>query len=333
MKHIIVAGFHGALASAITGAVDVLALAGVSWQRIMAIPPTPAFKVSIASVDGEPVRCLNGLELSARVSFQQVIEQQALRDSLLAIVVPTIGTPIETTLQENPGLLELLHWAHGQSLIVMGNCTGNFFLAEAGLLDGKTATTHWGYQEQFRQRYPKVDLQADKLITEADHVYCAGGGLAWFDLAIHLIEKELGYEAALQSAKAFVIDYRRESQLSYSLSRLAVNHHDDVVAGIQVYLDRQYGEPHHLDELAIRFNLSKRTLIRRFKQALNITPLAYLQGVRIEVSQKLLAESPLGVEQVMARVGYEDMSAFRRLFRQRTGLTPAEYRKRFAKRC
>lgn len=332
MKHVVVVGFHGALATAITGAVDILAMAGVSWQRIMADRPEPAFKVWVASKDGETVRCLNGLSISARMSFQQLMNHPSFEDELLAVLVPTIGKPIEQTLQQNPEVIQLLKWAQAKGVMVIGNCTGNFFLAEAGLLDGKVATTHWGYQDLFAARYPRVNLQADKLITEDHNIYCAGGGLAWFDLGIHIIEKQLGYEAALQTAKAFVIDYRRESQLSYNLSRLSVQHQDNVIADVQDYMDLHYDSQENLDDIADRFNLSKRTLIRRFKAALNLTPHAYLQQIRIEVAQKLLAESPHSVEQIMNKVGYEDMSSFRRLFRQQIGVTPVEYRKRFAKR-
>lgn len=332
MKHVLVAGFDGALASAITGAVDILALAGVSWQRIMETQPDPAFKVWVANENGESVSCLNGLSVSARMSFQQVMDSPSFHQQLLAILVPTIGGPIETILEQNPQVLALLKWAQAHNIMVIGNCTGNFFLAEAGLLDGKIATTHWGYKELFEQKYPQVDLRVDQLITEDQNIYCAGGGLAWFDLGIHIIEKELGYEAALQTAKAFVIDYRRENQLSYSLSRLSVNHQDALIADVQTYLDRHYGENQNLDELAHHFNTSKRTLIRRFKQALGLPPHAYVQQLRIEVAQKQLAETELSVEQIMNQVGYEDMSSFRRLFRQQAGVTPVEYRKRFAKR-
>ena len=332
MKHVVVVGFDGALASAITGAVDILALAGVSWQRINDHQPDPAFKVWLASEEGEPIDCLNGLTLSARMSFEQVMTSPTLADELLAILVPTIGGPIEQILAQNQQVMALLSWARQKGIMVIGNCTGNFFLAEAGLLDGRVATTHWGYKSLFEQRYPKVDLRADQLITESDNIYCAGGGLAWFDLGIHIIEKELGYDAALQTAKAFVIDYRRESQLSYSLSRLAVQHHDGLVAQIQEYLLENYRKNESLDEVSDLFNISKRTLIRRFKQALSITPHAYIQHIRLEVAQKKLVETQLSIEQIVNDVGYEDLSSFRRLFRQQAGVTPTEYRKRFAKR-
>jgi transcriptional regulator GlxA family with amidase domain len=332
VKNVIVAGFEGALATTITGVLDILSLTGVSWQRIMSEPPEPKFRVWIASADGLAIHCINHVEIGAHMRFDQVMENKSLLDNLTAIIVPTIGGPIEDALETNPQLLNFLKWGQQQSLMIIGNCTGNFFLAEAGLLNGKRATTHWGYKDLFNSRYPDIQLRADQLITVDGNVYCAGGGLAWFDLCIYMIEQELGYDFALQTAKAFVIDYRRESQLSYGLSRLASRHHDEMIANVQSYLEDNYQKNEALEVVACKFNVSKRTLIRRFKAALNMTPYAYLQQVRIEVSQKLLAETQLSAEQIVQRVGYEDMSSFRRLFKQHTGSTLAEFRRRFAKR-
>lgn len=332
MKHIVIAGFDGALSTAITGIMDILSLTGVSWQRIMDETPRPAFKIWLASKDGSDIACINRLKIGAHLSFEQAMKNEDFIKSLTAIVVPTIGSPIEHTLGKNPELVHFLQWGHSQSLTIASNCTGNFFLAEAGLLDHRKATTHWGYESLFKARYPEVRLQADKLITVDENIFCAGGGLAWFDLCIYLIEQELGYDAALQTAKAFVIDYRRESQLSYGLSRMAARHQDNLVTDIQHYFEDHYQDGLPLDNIAANHNVSKRTLIRRFNAALGMTPHTYLQQIRIEVAQKLLAESTLSPEQIVQHVGYEDTSSFRRLFKQHTGLTLSAYRQRFAKR-
>lgn len=332
MKHVIIAGFNGALSTAITGVLDILSLTGVSWELIQSEAPSAKFKVWIASADGASIKCINHVGIEAHISFQQLMSNEQIRANLLAIIVPTIGSPIEHTLAKNPQMKTLLQWGAKHKVMIAGNCTGNFFLAEAGLLDGKQATTHWGYKDAFEARYPQVDLRADQLITVDDNIYCAGGGLAWLDLGIYIIEQEFGYDVALQTAKAFVIDYRRESQLSYSLSRLAQNHHDDLIAEVQAYFEDHYQQPQVLDNVSTQFNVSKRTLIRRFKAALTITPYAYLQRVRINAAQKLLSETQFEPEKIVLMVGYEDMSSFRRLFKKQTGLTLAVYRSRFAKR-
>lgn len=325
MLNVVVAGFPGALSSAITGVVDILAMAGVVWNTIQGQPHERFFNVLVASADGGTVRCINGVELASHLTFDEVEHTDIL-------IIPTLGAPIEEVFQREHGLMPLLQRAEAAGWVICGNCTGNFLLAQSGILNGRCATTHWGYKEQFEQRFPEVRLQADQLITRDGDIYCAGGGLAWFDLALHLIERFVSHEVAVQTAKAFVFDYRRDSQLSYSLMRLAKPHKDDRIADIQAWLDDHYAGRVLVEDLAERFGMSKRTLIRRFNSALGMSPNAYIQTVRIEAARKLLEETERTVDMVMNDVGYEDGSSFRRLFRNKTGLTPTEYRRRFSRR-
>ncbi|HJE54044.1 helix-turn-helix domain-containing protein [Acinetobacter sp. 18QD2AZ41W] len=325
MQRVVVLGFDGALASAITGVVDLFAMAGVSWNRIQQQDVQRLFKVSIASQDGQPIRCINGLELQAHCSYQEI-------QTADIVVVPTIAAPIQDVLQQNPELIQFLKSAHADSTLIAGNCTGNFFLAEAGILDNRVATTHWGFQDIFRTHYPQVKLNADLMISRDQNIYCAGGGLAWFDLGLHLIERFYGFEVAMQSAKSFVIDYRRDSQLSYSLLKIGQPHHDELVQNVQNWLEQHFHESFSLDDIATRFNVTTRTLIRHFKQALDLPPNQYLQAIRIEAARKRLEETDQAVDVIMQNIGYQDPSSFRRLFHRKTGLTPLEYRRRFSRR-
>lgn len=325
MQRVVVLGFDGALASAITGVVDLFAMAGVSWNRIQQQDVQRLFKVSIASQDGQPIRCINGLELQAHCSYQEI-------QTADIVVVPTIAAPIQDVLQQNPELIQFLKSAHADSTLIAGNCTGNFFVAEAGILDNRVATTHWGFQDIFRTHYPQVKLNADLMISRDQNIYCAGGGLAWFDLGLHLIERFYGFEVAMQSAKSFVIDYRRDSQLSYSLLKIGQPHHDELVQNVQNWLEQHFHESFSLDDIATRFNVTTRTLIRHFKQALDLPPNQYLQAIRIEAARKRLEETDQAVDVIMQNIGYQDPSSFRRLFHRKTGLTPLEYRRRFSRR-
>ena len=325
MINVVVLGFDQALASAITGVVDLFAMAGVTWNRIQGEPTEPVFKTLIASKDQQDIQCSNGLKLAAHLSFDDITQAQV-------IIVPTIGGPINQVLAFNPELISLLQKAHQAIWTIAGNCTGNFLLAQAGILDGKSATTHWGFKNDFEQRFPNVLLKTDQMITRDENIYCAGGGLAWFDLGLHIIERSVGFETAIQTAKAFVLDYRRDSQLSYSIMRLSKAHKDEMVRQAQAYLEENYAQPFNVESFAQSYSISKRTLIRRFNNALAMPPNSYLQSIRIERAQKMLEESQHNVEQVMNLVGYEDASSFRRLFRKKTGLSPTEYRHRFSRR-
>ena len=325
MINVVVLGFDQALASAITGVVDLFAMAGVTWNRIQGEPTEPVFKTLIASKNQQDIQCSNGLKLAAHLSFDDITQAQV-------IIVPTIGGPINQVLAFNPELISLLQKAHHANWTIAGNCTGNFLLAQAGILDGKSATTHWGFKNDFEQRFPNVLLKTDQMITRDENIYCAGGGLAWFDLGLHIIERSVGFETAIQTAKAFVLDYRRDSQLSYSIMRLSKAHKDEMVRQAQAFLEENYAQPFNVESFAQSFSISKRTLIRRFNNALAMPPNSYLQSIRIERAQKMLEESQHNVEQVMNLVGYEDASSFRRLFRKKTGLSPTEYRHRFSRR-
>lgn len=324
MIKIVVVAFDGALASAITGVVDLFSMAGASWNRIQKQDIQRLFQVQIASPMGLPVHCINGITIFSETSYADI-------EYADAIVVPTIGARIQDVLSQNPELIHLLKIADQNRWMIAGNCTGNFFLAEAGILNHRVATTHWGFKDLFEQRYPNILLNVDQLITRDEHIYCAGGGLAWFDVGLHLIERFYGFEIAIQTAKSFVIDYRRDSQLSYSLMRIAKPHQDELVQKVQKWLELHFHEQFSIEDLAQQFNVTLRTLIRHFNSALNLPPNRYLQAIRIEAAQKRLEETEHSIDVIMQAVGYQDPSSFRRLFRKKTGLTPLEYRRRFSR--
>lgn len=321
---VVVAGFDGALASAITGIVDLLSLSGVSWNRIQQQHIQRLFEVKLASPDGGMIHCINGLKLHAHMAYHQIQQPDVL-------VIPTIGGPIEAILAQQSHLIALIRRMHQQGVCLASNCTGSFFLAEAGILNGKTATTHWGFEREFRARYPEVDLQPEQMISRDGHIYSAGGGLAWFDLGLHFIERFYSFEIAIETAKSFVIDYQRESQLSYALFRIAKPHQDLLVQQIQKFLAEHLAHSISLEDLAQQFNLTTRTLIRRFKAALDVPPNRYIQAMRMEAAQKRLEQTEQSIDQIMLAVGYQDPSSFRRLFRRHTGLSPLEYRRRFSR--
>ncbi len=154
---------------------------------------------------------------------------------------------------------------------------------------------------------------------------------AIFPAGPHLIERFYGFEVAIQTAKSFVIDYRGDSQLSYSLMKIAKPHQDALVQEVQNWMEQHYSQNFNLDEIAQHFNLSTRSLIRRFKAALDLAPNQYLQAMRIEAARKQLEQTDYTVEQIMLAVGYNDSSSFRRLFLKKTGLTPLDYRRRFSR--
>lgn len=331
MYNVAVIGFDGALASAITGVIDLFRLAGVTWARINDMPPEPEFTTRLLTDGGKPCRCINGMTLLADGDWRDYPAGDSQAD---LVIIPTIGGPIGQVLAANP---ELVQWLGGfrqaasRQVRVASNCTGAFLLAEAGLLDGRQATTHWGFSNQFRQRFPEVDLQPDLLITVDGHIACAGGGMAWWDLGVYLVERYAGAKVARELAKAFVIDAGRTSQAPYSALQARRYHSDAAILKLQDWLDANYTRPVTLQALAALAGLTERSLIRRFKAATGDTPTGYLQVLRVEAARQRLENSRAAVEEVTRMVGYEDVSSFSRLFRKHTGLAPGVYRARFGR--
>ncbi len=324
MFTVAVLAFDGVFASALTGVVDLLNLTGVTWNRIHGQPLGRQFKVHVVSRGGTPVRCTNGIRMAVDCSLEQI-------DQADLVVVPTIGGQIETVLSQEKDTLSWLRFLHQGGADLASNCTGAFLLAEAGLLDGKTATTHWGFSQEFRHRYPQVNLTERELIPRHDNIFCAGGGTAWRDLTILLVERFCGADMARELARAFVIDVRNDLQSIYAGLPAHTYHQDDQVQAIQAWIHEHFKENTSLGELAERACLSPRQLQRRFTTTLGEPPLQYLQRVRIEAARKMLERGSNNLAKLAERVGYQDVSSFSRLFKRHTGLSPSHYRQRFAR--
>ncbi len=322
MKNVVILGYDYALATSITGLSDLLSLAGVSWNRLHNTPPQRLFNLQIASADGAPFTCLNELKITPHISFDQISAPDI-------VLVPTIGGNIERTLMQNGALIQFLSELKDQDILIASNCTGAFLLAEAGLLEGKQATTHWGFVDLFRSRYPEVNLMPDQLVTHDGNILCAGGGNAWFDLGLYMVERFSDHETAVGSAKTFVIDMGRQSQLSYSPLISKRYHNDEKVLEIQNWMEDNHRQHLSLSDVAEAFHISLRTLNRRFKSATGETPNVYLQSLRLESAKKLLEETSHSLTEVTNKVGYDDVSSFSILFKKKTGLTPGQYREKY----
>ncbi len=218
-------------------------------------------------------------------------------------------------------------WKNGAC--IGANCTGTFILAETGLLDGRKATTTWWLEKTFRQRYPLIKINSQAMLTEQDNLICAGTMTAYFNLALHIIEKQVSQDLAMQCAKTMLINTSENAHAPYHNLLSASSSSDPVVAKTQYWINN------HLDinvdqvRLAEKMGVSQRTLIRRFKSELGVTPLTYLQNVRIETAKKLLENSTTSLAQVVHKVGYSDISSFTKLFKQRVGLSPIGFRRHF----
>tara|TARA_R110002049_G_scaffold7808_8_gene44102 strand:+ start:1520 stop:2509 length:990 start_codon:yes stop_codon:yes gene_type:complete len=204
--------------------------------------------------------------------------------------------------------------------------TGSYLLAEAGLLQGKAATTHWNYFEAFSKRYPAVDLKTRHLITQSDNIYCAGSVNSIADLMVHLVEEWFGSAIAKAIENQFSPEIRRSFRAAAYQNEADSSHHDEVVAQTQQWLQLHLSSPVSVDRLAEQSGLSVRTLSRRFKRATGMAPLKYLQSLRVASAKDLLRHSNLTVGDIAWQIGIADVSYFSQLFRRHCGMSPLQYR-------
>ncbi|MGP4953372.1 GlxA family transcriptional regulator, partial [Psychrobacter sp. T6-1] len=320
---VVILGFDGVLGSVLAGALDLFSFTGVSWQRFLDLEVEPKFRVQIASLGKQDIKCSNRLIMQAHCDITHVSECDLL-------LIPTIGDSIDKVLKQNSALLPHLQRLASTRADIASNCSGAFFLAAAGLLDGKTATTHWGYASKFKSEYPRVDLQENQFVTQSGNIFCAAGGSAFYDLALLLIERYCGREVSTQVAKTQIIDSKRGSQNSYTNVTVHKSHADTLVKHVQEFIESSFNEPLQVSDLAAMVNVTPRTLNRRFQACIAMRPIEYIQAVRIEQAKRLLESGQVTIKSLAYQVGYSDISSFTRLFKRATQLTPKEYQNKFS---
>lgn len=284
----------------------------------------PIFDVNLVGLENE-TRQSTGLFVVSPDCLIQDIGKTDL------IIIPAIHDDPETGFERNKEFSPWIIEQYKQGAEVVSFCVGAFFLAETGLLDGKQCATHWIHADNFRQRYPKVDLVDGKIMTEEDGIYTSGGAYAFLNLLLHLIEKYAGREIAILASKTFSIDIDRNSQSPFIIFEGQKNHEDQKIIEAQRFIENNYEKTIRVDELAKKLAVSRRTLERRFKKATSNTVTEYVQRVKVEAAKKDLETSSKNVTEVMYDVGYSDTKSFRNLFRRITGLTPIEYRNKYNK--
>ena len=208
-------------------------------------------------------------------------------------------------------------------------CRSAFILAETGLLNGKSCATHWAVHQQFENKYPKINLLPDKIISEDNGIYSSGGAYSFLNMIVYLIEKYYGRETAIWCSKMAEIDFDRINQNQFIIFKGQKEHSDETIKEVQIYMEENFEEKLGVEDLAKKFALSSRTFIRRFKKATLNTPLEYIQRVKVEVAKKSFESSTLNINQVMYNVGYNDQKSFRKTFKKYTGLSPLEYRTKY----
>ena len=325
-QHITLLAFDECLASAVIGAKDLFGAANVIAAQLDAGAAIP-FQTHIASPDGSPVRAASGYCIRPDGALADAPPAQA-------IMVPGI-TLIErgALVRECDRLRPLAGWLrlqHQGGSWIAASCSGSFLLAETGLLDGRHATTTNWFADLFAERYPAVRLDRDVPLTAVDRLACGGGAFSYIDLALYLIEQLASRELARACARYVVMDNRRGAKAP-ELIRHHARTYDPLVTKADQWIRANLDRDIRVQDVANQVAVSMRTLMRRFKDSTGESPQGYLQRLRLETAKTLLANSRLQLGQILDRIGYHDDSAFRRLFKRRTSLSPREYRERFGR--
>lgn len=215
--------------------------------------------------------------------------------------------------------------------LVCSACSGAVLLAEAGLLDGSEAASHWIMGDLFRDRYPAITFRPERILCDsgrAGRLITTGGASSWQDLALYLIARFCGAEEATRVARLFLIGDRTDGQLPFAAMTRPRQHGNAVIADVQTWLADNYATPNPVTAMVARSRLAERTFKRQFKAATGYAPVDYVQAMRIEEAKQMLETEPTAIEEIAVAVGYEDPTFFRKLFRRRVGVTPAQYRQR-----
>ena len=302
--------------TSVTGPMEIFSLANslVSDDQRM--------ELQLLSPTGSVVSCLGGLSLSVHGK----LDKQQTAD---LVIIGAIGHPASRSLIFEPKILQWLRQQYALGSKIASICTGAFVLAASGLLDDLPATTHWQCASLFKQRFPKVQLRREAMITQQAGLYCSGGASAYQDMSIHLVNVFFGHDIAQQCAKALLFDADRIGQSQYESFHPSRKHTDELIQTLQDWLEVHFTENFSMVDLAARVHLSERQFKRRFKQATEESPLAYVQALRIESAKKILVSSSKSISEISQKSGYEDVRFFRQLFKRQTSLSPTDYRQKF----
>lgn len=264
-------------------------------------------------------------DLKTFIDFGKI---KALKPDL--IIIPGMHWDKWDAHKENEHVSKWVTRQYKKGCEIVSLCTGAFFLASTGLLDNLECSTHWRSEAEFRRHYPMVNLCIDKILTSHKGLYTSGGAYSSLNLVLHLIEKHNGREVALFCSKLLEIDIERSSQSPFILFDGLKDHNDELIKGVQLYVEKKVDEKITVESLADQFNMSKRNFIRRFKKVTHTTPLEYIQKIKIEKAKRELEKNQSSISEVMYNIGYNDSKAFRTTFKKVTGLNPTEYKQKFS---
>lgn len=322
--HVSLVALPEASISTLAGIFDVLhgpALLGIGGPGA-----TPPFQVEVVGERRGPMALSSGVPFEVKRSVDEL-------DATDIVIVPSVvlGPQGWKTGRYAP-LLEWVRRMHERGAMLCSACSGIFLLAETGVFDGKDATVHFWYEQAFRSLYPRVNVHPERVLVisgRREELVCSGASTTWHDLVLYLTARHAGATVAQEVARMFALQWHQDGLAPYMVFEGRNDHGDAEIQGVQEWLAGHFSVANPVEEMIKRSRLAERTFKRRFTAATGLTPIAYVQRLRIEEAKRRLERTDAAVDEVSWRVGYEDPAFFRRLFKRTTGMAPGAYRKRF----
>ena len=316
MRDVVVVAFEGFQSLDVTGPLEVFAAATEALGD-----PAAGYRAQVLTTDGAPVRSSSGLV---------IVPHGVLGDARVIDTLVVAGGHGTRPALAQAELIAWLREAAPRCRRVTSVCSGAFLLAEAGLLDGRRATTHWSVCDLLARRYPGVNVDSDPIYVRDGDVWTSAGVTAGMDLALALVEEDHGRELALDVARRLVLFLRRPAGQSQFSAHLAAQTADrEPLRELQGWIAEHPGDDLSVEAMARRVAMSPRHFARAFRAEVGTTPARYVERVRLEAARRRLEESDDAVERVAGECGFGTAETMRRVFLRALGVPPAEYRRRF----
>jgi transcriptional regulator GlxA family with amidase domain len=322
---IAILAYDGCLGLEIFGITDLLLMANHVAHAMGRAQPA-AFEMRLISLQGKSVKAAGGITLGT----------QRPRGKFDVLIVPGLevvqSTQWPTKLARLQPELAFIRKSFARGTQIASVCVGSFLLGEAGLLQGRHATTAWIMAKELAARYPQAKVNPHAVLLEDGAIITSGAITATFDLALHLIKRTLGADVASATARIALLPKPRSSQAPYADARLIapspIDQAQSFSGSVAQWLEKRLNEPYSLPLLAQAFHVSPRTLMRRVKAETGHSPLTLLQQARIQQAKLLLQSTSWSIAKIVEAVGYTDIATFSRLFAREVGETPARHRAR-----
>ena len=323
--HVSLIAIPQAAISTLTGIFDVMS-AFALMPKAAQTPGPPPFKVEIVGLES------GSLELASRIPITVHRSIAQVKTTDIVIVPSLVFGPKGWLKGQHPELVAWLSAMHRRGALLCSACTGIFLLAETGLFAGMAATVHWANAPDFSAAFPEVPTHPERVLVvsgKRQELVTSGASMTWHDLVLYLIARHVGATAAQEVARFFALQWHQDGLAPYMVFEGQSGHGDAAVKAAQAWATKHFSVANSIEEMIAKSGLTERTFKRRFSTATGLSPIAYIQRLRVEDAKRRLERTAAPVDEISWQVGYEEPAFFRRLFKRVTGVTPGAYRRRF----